>query len=59
MAKIDVELANGAKAGSTLQELTKEASKLNKEISKLPIGYRIRRFYSEVKTAAASQWKYQ
>ena len=38
MAKIEVELANGAKAGSSLQELTKEANKLNKEISKLPIG---------------------
>jgi hypothetical protein len=36
MAKIEVELTNGAKAGQTLQELQKEASKLNKEISKLP-----------------------
>jgi hypothetical protein len=38
MAKIEVELSNGAKAGQTLQELSKEAGKLNKEISKLPIG---------------------
>lgn len=38
MAKIEIELPGGAKAGQTLQELQKEASKLNREISKLPIG---------------------
>jgi hypothetical protein len=38
MAKIEVELANGQKAGKTLQELSKEANKLNKEIAKLPVG---------------------
>ncbi len=37
-AKIEIILSNGAKAGSTLQELTKEANKLNKEVSKLAPG---------------------
>jgi hypothetical protein len=38
MAKIEVELADGAKAGESLKELTKEAAKLRKEVAGLPKG---------------------
>lgn len=37
-AKIDIILSNGSKAGGTLQDLTKQANSLNKELSKLPVG---------------------
>lgn len=38
MARIDIELADGAKAGETLLDLTKQANTLNKEIKKLKPG---------------------
>lgn len=38
MARIDIELADGAKAGETLLDLTKKANTLNKEIKKLKPG---------------------
>ena len=37
-AKIEVTLSNGAKAGETLKELTKQANKLNKEVKDLKPG---------------------
>jgi hypothetical protein len=37
-AKIDIVLSNGAKAGTTLKELTKDANKLNKELKDLKPG---------------------
>jgi uncharacterized protein YoxC len=38
MAKVEVELSNGAKAGETLKELTKEAVKLRRELGGLKEG---------------------
>ena len=38
MARIDIELADGAKAGETLLDLTKQANTLNKELKKLKPG---------------------